>query len=685
MNATAYDRLVDVLENVKHPSGNPDKARANCPAHDSASRSSLSIKRTEGKALIYCFGGCTPDQILDALGWSKADLYDDRKGYVYSYPDGVYAHRSYNGDGKKKFHQSGNLGGDSTKLYRLSSIETAKLAGQAVWLVEGEDDVHAMETLGVIATTTRGGVGMMGKADLSPLYDAYVCAVVDKDEAGAKWAQYMRTMLEGKARGLAFLQALTGKDAQDHVAADHGLSDFQPYKFPDPEPEEERLARRIRLTPASSIKPRPVRWAWTDRIPAGELTLTPGRGGVGKSTFHAWAIANLTRGTLPGVHFGTPKPCIIAASEDSWERTIAPRLIAAGADMDLVYRVDAITETDEVVSISLPLDIDGLTEEIVRTGAALLSVDPVMSVLSAALDSHKDQEVRRGLEPLGRLADQTGCVVLGNAHFNKSAGSDPLALIMGSAAFGNVARAALGFARDTEAEDGSCVISQAKNNLGRLDLPSLRYRIDNETIDTDEGPADVGKLVMLGESDRSVADILRDRGSNDDHDERNEIDQWLVDYLNAGSGQAHAGDVITAAKRAGFSENAVKKARIRIKAKSERSGFGKDAFYTWVLMDSMDSQFQKPGTHGTHGESMTEPSDVEDDDDDDADSQSAQSAHSSQIKPPEADPTGPSLRPLGSPCSVCSRPLMAPHSLQRGICESCWLANPNDEEERTSA
>ena len=73
---------------------------------------------------------------------------------------------------------------------------------------------------------------------------------------------------------------------------------------------------------------------------------------------------------------------------------------------------------------------------------------------------------------------------------------------MGSAAFGNVARAALGFARDTEAEDGSCVISQAKNNLGRLDLPSLRYRIDPASVDTDEGPAEVGKLIMLGESDR---------------------------------------------------------------------------------------------------------------------------------------------------------------------------------------
>ena len=294
-----------------------------------------------------------------------------------------------------------------------------------------------------------------------------------------------------------------------------------------------RLGPYLRSGP-STIKPRPVRWTWTNRIPAGELTLTPGHGGIGKSTFHDWLIAHLTRGTLPGVHFAQPKPCIIAAAEDSWARTIVPRLIAAGADTQLVYRVDVVTETDDGVSISLPRDVDGLIEEIDHAGAALLSVDPVMSMISSALNTHKDADVRQALTPLARLADTTGCAVLGNAHFNKSAGSDPLALVMGSAAFGNVARAALGFARDKEAGDGSCVISQVKNNLGRLDLPSLRYRIDEALVDTDEGPAEVGKLVMLGESDRSVADILRDRAGVEERSERDNAKDFLREALSSG-------------------------------------------------------------------------------------------------------------------------------------------------------
>ena len=334
--------------------------------------------------------------------------------------------------------------------------------------------------------------------------------------------------------------------------------------FGEADQSDDVAVRRVRLTPASSIKPRPVRWTWLDRVPLGEVTLTPGKGGVGKSTFHAWLIAHLTRGTLPCAHSGSSRTCIIAASEDSWERTIVPRLLVAGADMGMVYRVDVVTITDHETSLTLPVDCAALEAEIVRVAAVLLSVDPLMSTISGTLDSHKDHDVRQVLEPLARLADRTGCAVLGNAHFNKSAGSDPMSLIMGSAAFGNVARAALGFAQDTEAEDGGCVISQVKNNLGRLDLPSLRYVIEGATVETDEGPASVGRLVMLGESDRSVSDILRDRGEDDDPEERDYAATWLREML--GGGRVDSTAVYAAAKVAGISKDQAKRAKKRIQA-----------------------------------------------------------------------------------------------------------------------
>jgi hypothetical protein len=89
-----------------------------------------------------------------------------------------------------------------------------------------------------------------------------------------------------------------------------------------------------------------VRWLWEGRLPLGELALSPGRGGIGKSTFHAWLAAQITNGLLPGEYMGTPRAVVVMTTEDSWARTVIPRLMVAGANLKLVYRVDVMTEAD---------------------------------------------------------------------------------------------------------------------------------------------------------------------------------------------------------------------------------------------------------------------------------------------------------------------------------------------------
>jgi hypothetical protein len=65
-----------------------------------------------------------------------------------------------------------------------------------------------------------------------------------------------------------------------------------------------------------------------------------------------------------------------------------------------------------------------------------------------------------------------------------------------------------GFARDEET--GARVMTQTKNSLGRDDLPSLGYTIEPFTVPTSECDAEVSRLAWTGESDRTVADMLRD-------------------------------------------------------------------------------------------------------------------------------------------------------------------------------
>ena len=338
--------------------------------------------------------------------------------------------------------------------------------------------------------------------------------------------------------------------------------------------------RSVHLTRASTIKPRPVCWLWLSRLALGTLALLGGREGIGKSILAYTLAAEITRGRLPGVAHSKPRAVIVAATEDSWEHTIVPRLMAADADLDLVYRVDVSTSDLIETELSLPRDITGLAYEIVSIDAALVILDPLISRMDANLDSHKDAEVRRALEPLAALANRTRATFIGLIHVNKSTSSDPLTTLMASRAFAAVARAVLFVMQDPEDETGR-LLGQAKNNLGRTDLPTLGFRIVGEKVaDTDEGPVWTGKLEWTGETTRTIREALEATAdTTGDKSATTEAGEWLTDYLSSQGGTADSADIRREGLKAGHSKNAIHRARGKVGILSVTSGFPRRAFW----------------------------------------------------------------------------------------------------------
>lgn len=73
----SVDNLLSRLDRVRK-TGRSEWV-ACCPAHDSKSRQSLAISETaDGRVLIHDFGGCSPAEVLAALGMDFTDLFPER-------------------------------------------------------------------------------------------------------------------------------------------------------------------------------------------------------------------------------------------------------------------------------------------------------------------------------------------------------------------------------------------------------------------------------------------------------------------------------------------------------------------------------------------------------------------------------------------------------------------------------
>jgi energy-coupling factor transporter ATP-binding protein EcfA2 len=297
--------------------------------------------------------------------------------------------------------------------------------------------------------------------------------------------------------------------------------------------DQQQSSRRLKATKASDIAMRATRWLWEVGeycwIPLGELVGLGGREGVGKSTVCTHLAAKVTKGELPGDYYGTPKSVIIVSTEDDWSATIKPRLVAAGADLDRVFHVTAVSPEGLEGTLSLPEDTARLEELIREHDVALIILDPLLTMVNAKLDTHKDAEVRKALEPVVAVAHAARASLVGLVHVNKTNEGDLLNRIMASKALTAVPRGFLFCANhkpietldDSDGEDHllaepqsgpqEFLLGQIKNNLAAKVMISHRYHMDTVIVGYDEeAQKDIkaSKVVIHGLIAQNVEDIV---------------------------------------------------------------------------------------------------------------------------------------------------------------------------------
>ena len=182
-----------------------------------------------------------------------------------------------------------NLDGVRRVLYRLPEVVEAIADGRDVWVVEGEKDADRLSELGLAATCNPMGAGKWDISYSNLLRGARVRIVQDRDahERGQKHARDVARSLTGVAHSVRVYEALTGKDASDHIDAGHTVEEFT-------EVEVRRLpvSRSGAIDGATFILDHPSEvpaiWGRLDTQEVvwaeGELLLIVGPQGVGKST-----------------------------------------------------------------------------------------------------------------------------------------------------------------------------------------------------------------------------------------------------------------------------------------------------------------------------------------------------------------------------------------------------------------
>ena len=551
----SFERVLNAVEDAGlHVTyRNDTQASFQTPGH-SANDRGTSVTYNGKQTLIYCYNGDT-DDVLNALGLTVRDLFDEENGARYDYGDGRIVCR----DPKKVFKQLGNTKG--TNLYGLETLENEG----PVYVVEGEKDADTAAHVWNAAAVTQaqGASTSPERANWTPLADRDVVIIADNDTPGRKRADKVFTYLTGmspRPKSIIIKTAKEGKDLSDHIAAGHTADELvdQGAKIG---------RRRVKLTPATSIKTETIDWVIDQWIPAGMLTLLAGREGIGKSTIACDWVSMLSK---KGVK------CAYLNSEDSRSYTVKPRLQAAGANLDNVFFIDVETETGNEGHLTLPQDTNLLFDELDDQGVKFVVLDAAKSSMDPKLDGYKDDHVRQFLEPLSAAADKYGITVVGLAHFGKAEGKDTGKLLLGSIAWSQIARSVLSAAKD---DDGRLIVSNTKANLAR-GIVSREAHLVSRPVKLGDGTLTELGAIEWGEFTDTVATELLDRQEMDASG-RSEIEAVVLDYLASNGGSAPAKEVLKATRAAGLDDNAVKKARGKIGVETKKAGMS--GGWVWAI------------------------------------------------------------------------------------------------------
>jgi putative DNA primase/helicase len=326
---------------------------------------------------------------------------------------------------------------------------------------------------------------------------------------------------------------------------------------------------RFALTTMDAIPEEEQAFLWEGFIPDGALTLIEGDPDVGKSFMALDLAARISTGrAFPDGEVADQfarRTVLFLTAEDSLSKTVKPRLIGCGADLQNV-----ISQETKGDGLLLPRGVEDLRAMIRGHGIKVIVLDALNNYLDASeVNVNKEQEVRQALKPLRDLAAAENVAIIGLRHLNKRTTADPMYRGGGSIALAAVARSVLLVARHPDGSGLRIVIPQKANLVSDDKKGALGFQFVEDVCAAD------GKVRprIAWEHDVtpiSTGELLAPRKPGPSPVVAENAERFLLDLLVAGP--RNRKDVMLEARKVHLNEKAVDRAAGKLSVASVPSG-----------------------------------------------------------------------------------------------------------------
>lgn len=378
----------------------------------------------------------------------------------------------------------------------------------------------------------------------------------------AEW----RILQKADAKNFELLKAIHDKGIKD-------VADFQNYidalLATDEAEVSEAESEPIEIVRLDSVTAEKVDWFWPEYIPLGKIALLDGDPGNGKSLFTNDIAARATSGQpmpdgAPSIQGGV----VLMSLEDGLADTIVPRLEIAGADKTKIIALQGVKNSEGKYRFPTVEDTGAIKRACEKINAKLVIIDPLMGYMGLS-NSWKDQDVRRALSPLAKMADEIGVAVVIVRHLNKVNSNNSIYRGGGSIGIIGAARSALLIARDPENENRR-ILAGIKSNLAPLP-PSLSYVIENI--------GGIPKIVWGGISSHTADALLAIPDSQEERSALEDAKAFLEEVLLDGA--VDAMEIQRQAKQAGIADKTLRRAKKVMSIISKKAEF--KGGWLWAL------------------------------------------------------------------------------------------------------